>query len=128
MKSLSDFRDEQALDLLADVFEPVVKIMSDNEFLTAFDKGKRLEAVKIAIKNHKPEVMEVLAAMEGVPVSEYHCNVFTVPIRLGEVVGAIMKEPELMAFFTPQGKTKSKEYTKTSSGSATGITKETEEV
>lgn len=123
MKKLSDFKDEQALDLLADVFEPAVKIIVDEDFTKAFDKGNRLEAVKIAIKNHKSEVMEILAAMEGVPVEEFHCNIFTLPMRLGEVISDIMKEPELMAFFTQQGGKKSK----TASGSVTESTEENEQ-
>lgn len=120
MKKLSDFKDEQALDLLAEIFEPAVNVMSDDEFLKAWDRGKRMEAVKAAIKNHKSDVMKVLAAMEGVPVDEYHCNIFTLPIRLGEIIGEIMKEPELMAFFTPQGRKKSE----TTSGSVTESTEE----
>lgn len=122
MKKLSDYKDEQALDLLADIFEPAVTIMSDDEFLTAFDKN-RLQAVKIAIKNHKNEVMQILAAMEGVPVEEYHCSIFILPIRLGEIIMQIMNNPDLMAFFTPQGEKKFK----TSFGSATASTEEEEQ-
>ena len=122
MRKLSDYKDEQALDLLAEVFEPAVTIMSDNEFLTAFDKN-RLQAVKIAIKNHKNEVMQILAAMEGVPVEEYHCSIFVLPIRLGEIIMQIMNNPDLMAFFTQQGEKKSK----TTFGSATASTEEEEQ-
>lgn len=122
MRKLSDYKDEQALDLLAEVFEPAIAIMSDDEFLTAFDKN-RLQAVKIAIKNHKNEVMQILAAMEGVPVEEYHCSIFVLPIRLGEIIIQIMNNPDLMAFFTPQGEKKSK----TSFGSATANTEENDQ-
>lgn len=122
MKKLSEYKDEQALDLLADVFEPAVTIMSDDEFLTAFDKN-RLQAVKIAIKNHKNEVMQILAAMEGVPFEEYHCSIFVLPIRLGEIIMQIMNNPDLMAFFTQQGEKKSK----TTFGSATASTEENEQ-
>ena len=122
MRNLKDFQDEQALDLLAEIFEPMVNIMSDNEFLTAFDNGKRLEAVKIAIKNHKEDVMLILASMDGVPVEEYHCNFFTLPVRLIEVITEIMKEPELMGFFAPQSKKKSPN----TSGSVMETTEENE--
>lgn len=124
MKRLSDFQDEQALDLLAELFDPAIEIISDDNFVNAIDSGRRAEAVKIALKEHKSDVMKVLAAMEGVPVEEYHCNVFTLPIRLGEVITEVMKVPELMAFFTPQGKKKNIE---TASGSATESTEEKEQ-
>lgn len=123
MRNLKDFQDEQALDLLAEIFEPMVNIMSDNEFITAFDSGKRLEAVKIAIKKHKEDVMLILASMDGVPVEEYHCNFFTLPVRLIEVITEIMKEPELMGFFVPQSEKKSKN----TSGSVTENTEEKEQ-
>ena len=123
MKKLSDYQDEQALDLLADCFEPAVNILTDEAFAKAFDGGRRIEAVKIAIKNHKPDVMAVLAAMEGVPVREFHCSVLTLPMRLGEVIGEIMNNPEVMAFFTQQGKKKSG----TAFGSAMESTEENEQ-
>ena len=122
MRKLSEYKDEQALDLLADVFEPAVNILTDEDFAKAFDSGRRIDAIKIAIKNHKPEVMTVLAAMEGVPVDEFHCSIFTLPMRLGEVISEIMKNPEVMAFFTQQGKKKSE----TAFGSATESTEDNE--
>ena len=118
MKKLKDFKDEEALDLLAEVFEPAISIFSDTAFLSAIDSDNKLSAVRIALKDHKHAVMKILAAMDGVPVSEYHCNVFALPIRLGEVMSEIMEEPELVAFFTPQGEKKSE----ITSGSATEST------
>lgn len=122
MKKLSDFQDENALDLLAEVFEPAVEIMTDDDFLKALD-ANRIEAVKIAIGSHKKAVLQILAAMDGVPVSEYHCNFFVLPARLIELITEIMREQELMAFFTPQGKKKSED----SFGSATASTGEKEQ-
>lgn len=98
MKRLSEYKDEQALDLLADLIEPASCIIADENVAEALKAGKRMAAVKTAIKGHKPEVMELLAVMEGVPVEEYHCNVLTVPMRLLE----ILNDEELMAVFTSQ--------------------------
>ena len=120
MKRLSDFQDEQALDLLAEVIEPAVSIMSDKNFLSALDSDNRLTAVRIALIDHKHAVMKILAAMDGVPVSEYHCNMFALPIRLAEIITEVIEEPELMAFFTSS----SKKTRETTSGSATENTKE----
>lgn len=98
MKKLSEYKDEAALDLLADVIEPAVKIFADKAFAAAVSQGKKLTAVKVAIKNHKAEVMEILAAMEGVPVEEYHCNVMTLPMRILD----IMNDDALTTVFTSQ--------------------------
>lgn len=122
MKKLSEFKDEHALDLLADVFDPVMSIFSDKNFLSAIDSDNRLSAVRIALRDHKHAVMKILAAMDGVPVSQYHCNVFTLPIRLAELISEIMEEPELMAFFSSA----SKKEQVTPSGSTTENTEESE--
>ena len=116
MRNLSDYRDEEALDLLAELFEPMAKFFMDDEFVKTFDSGNRLWAVKVAIKNHKPEVMQILAAMEGVPVEEFHCNIMTLPIRLYQLITT----PEIAGFFTSVAMKSSER----SSGSVTGNTGE----
>jgi len=98
MKKLSAYRDEEALDLLADLLEPAAMIMADPDVADALKSGNRMKAIKKAVKAHKPQVMEVLAIMEGVPVEEYHCNVLTVPMRLLE----ILNDDDLIAVFTSQ--------------------------
>lgn len=98
---LSDFRDEQALDLLAEIIEPAAEIMADKKISDILRSGKPIDAVKIMIKEHKQSVIAILAAMDNVPISEYHCNVFTLPARLIEV----LNDKELMSFFTSQNQT-----------------------
>ena len=98
MKKLSEYKDEEALDLLADVLEPVADIMADDAVKEAWATGNRLKVAKATIKGHKAQVMEVLAVMEGVPVSEYHCNVFTLPMRVIEV----LNDEALLSVFTSQ--------------------------
>lgn len=95
MKNLSDYRDDDALDLLADIIEPATEIFADEEVKKAFGKSK-LAAIRIAIKRHKPELMQIMARMDGVPVEEYHCNVLTLPARLLQ----ILSDEELTTFFT----------------------------
>lgn len=98
MRRLSEYKDDEALDLLADLIEPISEIAADDAFREAMSSGKRLKAVKIAIKEHKREVKELLAAMEGVPVEDFHCNVLTVPMRLLEITN----DKELFEVFTSQ--------------------------
>lgn len=98
MKKLSEYKDDEALDLLADLIEPIAAIAADEEFKAAMKEHKRLSAVRIAVKSHKQEVKEILAAMEGVPVEEFHCNVLTVPMRLLEIIN----DKELFSVFTSQ--------------------------
>lgn len=93
---ISEFRDEEALELLANISEPAIEIFADKELVSLIRKKESGKAISVAIKNHKREVMALLAALEGVPVEDFHCNVFTLPGKLLE----ILSDKELMAFFS----------------------------
>ena len=97
---LSEYQGEAALDILADLIEPAGEIMSDKQIGDVF-KENRFKAIGIAIKNHKKAVMQILATMDGVPVDEYKCNVFSLPVKILE----ILNDPDLVQLFTYQGQT-----------------------
>ena len=115
MRKLSEYKNEEALDLLAEIIEPTAIILADKEFLNSL-KINKMEAIKYIIKSHKKEVIEVLAALEGVPVKDYECTILTLPATLMQIVN----DPELLDFFKSQGL----EINNESSGSATLITGE----
>ena len=112
---LSEYQGEAALDILAELIEPAGEIMSDKEIGEVFKKN-RFKAIGLAIKNHKKAVMQILATMDGVPVDEYKCNVFSLPVKILE----ILNDPDLVKLFTYQGQTGDAN----SSGSASGNTGE----
>lgn len=97
---LSEYQGEEALDILADLIEPAGEIMSDKEIGEVF-KQNRFKAIGLAIKNHKKAVMQILATMDGVPVDEYKCNVFSLPVKILE----ILNDPEMIQLFQYQGQT-----------------------
>ena len=112
---LSEYQGEAALDILADLIEPAGEIMSDKEIGEVFKKN-RFKAIGLAIKNHKKAVMKILATMDGVPVDEYKCNVFSLPVKILE----LLNDPEMIQLFTCQGQTGDAK----SSGSASVNTEE----
>ena len=97
---LSEYQGEAALDLLADLIEPAGEIMSDKEIGEVFKKN-RFKAIGLAIKNHKKAVIQIMATMDGVPVDEYKCNVFSLPVKILE----ILNDPEMIQLFQYQGQT-----------------------
>ncbi len=97
---LSEYQGEAALDLLADLIEPAGEIMSDKEIGEVFNKN-RFKAIGLAIRNHKKAVMQILATMDGVPVDEYKCNVFSLPVKILE----LLNDPEMIRLFQYQGQT-----------------------
>ena len=112
---LSEYQGEEALDILSGLIEPAGEIMSDKEIGDVF-KENRFRAIGLAIKNHKKAVMQIMATVDGVPVDEYKCNVFTLPVKILE----LLNDPALVQLFTYQGQTGDAN----SSGSASGNTEE----
>ena len=112
---LSEYQGEAALDILADLIEPVGEIMTGKEIGEVFKKN-RFKAIGMAIKNHKKAVMQIMATIDGVPVEEYKCNVFTLPVKILE----LLNDPDIVQLFTYQGQTGDAN----SSGSASENTEE----
>lgn len=118
MKKLSEYKDGEALELLADIIEPVTIIVADKKVYKEFKKTK-IKGVSYVLKHHKEQVVPILAALEGVPEKEYHCNIITLPKVLLEIVN----DKELVDFFNLQLPTTEAQET---SGFATENTAEEE--
>ena len=109
---LSELRDEEALDALAELIDPVFEILGDPEIAAIERQGKpRSEMIKIALKKHKKAIIQILAATERVPVEEYHVDILTLPKKLIET----LNDPDIQSLFSSQ----SQMTTGKSSGSAT---------
>ena len=101
MKRLSEYKNEAALDLLVEIMEPASELMSDSEavaLLYSKKPGDRMKGVTQMIKAHERAVIAILAALDGVPVDQYECGLFTLPTRLLE----ILNDKELLGFFMDQ--------------------------
>lgn len=113
---LSEYRGEAALDLLADIMDPVSEILQDEAFKKAASGWTVLNMAKAAIKGHKRAVIEILARMEGEEPDEYagKINFLTLPKKVIEV----LNDKDLREGFTSAGQTMESE----SSGSLMVIT------
>lgn len=99
---ISELENEEALDLLADIIEPTVAILSDPQIKQMYsDTATKMKLAQYIIKEHKEEIITILARLDGVPRSEYRCNIFTLPMKLLE----ILNDEELVVFFTQTAKT-----------------------
>ena len=101
MKMLSDYKGEDALDILADIIEPLSVIFADEE-LQKLQKeqkaGKKIAPIafiKPAIKNHKEEV-----------------NIMALPLQILSIVN----DPMVKSLFHSQSQTSN--TSSASSGSA----------
>ena len=97
---LSEFRDDAALDLIADIIEPATEILADPAIKEAFSHSK-MAAIKVAIKNHKSAIKEIIARLDGKAPDECHFTALSLPVKLL----TLLNDPELQQLFTLSGQT-----------------------
>ena len=73
---------EEMLDLLADILEPAARIIEDRSWARAWQAGSRAQALRLAIKNHKAEIVEILARVDGQEPAEYSIDPVAMFVRL----------------------------------------------
>lgn len=121
---LSDFKGEEALDVLADIIEPLTTIIADKEIqeLAKVKGTPKIKFVKPAIKNHKEEVIYILATLQRQTPEEYEANLslVTLPMQVLEFIN----DPEIQKLFFSQAQSQS--TSQDNSGSAMENTKEKE--
>lgn len=99
MKKISEYKNEDAIDLLADIIEPTAKIFANKELKKAINnKATKIELIKVALKNNKSDLIEILARLNGVDVDEYECTVMSI---ITDCL-SIISDKELSDFFTLQ--------------------------
>lgn len=113
-----ELKNEQAIEVLADMFDPIVEIASDDAIKSAARSDNKILVIKLMLKNHARSIFELMAALDGAPVEEYECNVLTLPTKLME----LFNKPEFSFLFPSQ----SQKVEKTYSGSATENTGDAE--
>jgi hypothetical protein len=114
---LSEIKGADSLDVLAEIAEPAVEIMADEEIRKIVDSNlPKVMLIKPILKNHKDGVVQILAALERQDPDEFvkTMNILTLPKKLME----ILDDKELLELFQSQGEMMEEE----SSGSASEST------
>lgn len=101
MRKIAEIRGEEALDILVDLMEPAIEIMADPNVRALAKDGKKIDAIKVAIKGHKKAVITILAILEEENPETYSPSITILPIKLLE----LCNDPELVEFFQSQGQT-----------------------
>ena len=104
--SLSQFENEDAIDLLAEIIEPASLILSDAEFSQRWTSGQPVVlAVKYALKNHKEEVVQIVSALHGETPETYKFNLITLTTDLI----LLLNDPYLKEVFISQAQNETNE-------------------
>lgn len=114
MKRLSDYKDEEAIVLWGDLFEPIMKILADPAVVKAMKSGEVVKIVKAVLKEKAKEAKECLLIIDDTPI-----NGINMVTRLTGLITDLIQSEEFGSFFNFAEQEK-KELV--SSGSATGNT------
>ena len=77
---------EEKLELLADVIEPLGAIIGDKAWALEWQAGNRVGAIQAAIRGHKQQIIEILARVEGVPVEQYQIDGLALFFKLAAMI------------------------------------------
>ena len=97
MRKLSEVKGEEALNVLADILEPIVTIATDEEVKAGFEKNVA-KCVSVALKKYKKEILEIFASINGKSVEETckEIDLLTLPSYIVD----ILNEPAIQRLFT----------------------------
>ena len=116
MKKLADYKGEEAIELWADLLDPMTNILSDPKMAKLMGSGKPpLLIAKGILKEHKTDAVEIMLAIDPEPIDGV--NIVT---RLVSVVLEFLNNEDIKGFFASAGQA---QMVNASGGSATGSTK-----
>ena len=97
---ITDFKGEEALDLLVNIMEPVTIIFADKAVRDAYKSQPKLQLVKTVLKSHMAEVLEIMAMLNGMSADEYKAAI-TIPGLIRQVL-ELINDKELQSFLESQ--------------------------
>ena len=106
---LAEIRGEKAIEVLADLIDPIRELASDKVFIAKLTADK-LDGIKYLLKSHSKTIITILAILEGEDPDIYQPNLLSLPVALLD----FFNDPTVADLFGLQSQTTDK----TSSGSA----------
>ena len=116
MKKLSDYQGNEAIELWADLLDPLTAILTDEEIKKAVTMGgSKIDIAKQILKNHSVEATDILLRIDDSPIDGLN-----IVLRLVNLLAEIGSNEEIKTFF---GFAEQEEMEDASSGSPTVNTK-----
>lgn len=95
MKRLSDYKEEEAIELWGDLIDPLSTILMDPDIRSAVESGKsKMNIAGIILKKHKREALDILLRIDPEPIDG-----LSIIIRLANLLVEIGEREEIKAFF-----------------------------
>lgn len=97
MRKLSEIKGEEALDVMAEILEPIVEIANDEDVRAGFDTNVA-KCVSVALKKYKKQILEILASINGKSVDET-CEEIDL-LSLPSYILDVLSDPAIKRLFT----------------------------
>lgn len=95
MKRLSDYKGDEAIELWADLLDPISDILTDKEVALVTKQGQApIIIAKTILKKHKAEAADILLRIDPTPLDG-----FNFIMRLVNLVTEIGENSEIQSFF-----------------------------
>lgn len=95
MKKLTDYTGDEAIELWADLLEPLTKILGDKKVADVIQSGKpKMLIAKEILKAHSEEAKEILLRIDDTPIDGLN-----IVVRLVAVLADIGENEEIKSFF-----------------------------
>jgi hypothetical protein len=95
MKKLSDYQGDEAIELWADLLEPLTSILGDDKVQKVIKSGKpKTTIAKEILKSHKKEATEIMLRIDPEPI-----NGLNIVLRLVGILADIGQSEEIKSFF-----------------------------
>ena len=101
---LSEIKGDKALEVIADIMEPISNLISDSKFKKMFENREKEPIVKKIpeiIKEHKSDIYKMLAVLDGVSVEKYKAETSVIKI-LKDFTDMIMDESVQKLFISAE--------------------------
>lgn len=93
LKRLSEFKGDEALDVLCEIIDPVDEIIGDEDIKKLFSgKASRLSLAKLILKKHREAAKDIICALGDFE----NISALSLPFELLKVIN----DPEIASLFT----------------------------
>lgn len=102
---LSEIKGVDAIEVVADIIDPVTSIMADEEVKKLAEmkpKPPTLLIAKTVLKRQKKAILEILAILHGENPKTYNPSLIELPILLVNLINEIQSNEELQSLFRSQ--------------------------
>ena len=91
---LSEIKGEEALDVIADLLDPIAEL-GKKEKIKKADRKDRKAFIQVILKEGKKEIIQILAILDRTPVEKYEVTLATLPGKVLE----LFSDPTIMELF-----------------------------